>query len=74
MSTATTTEKRMASPWFMSLSLGADYGTFDCDICHREFYHSPSEISRGDETLHKCVCGNCTNKIISQDHGTYPYE
>ena len=71
---AAKTEKRTFSPHFMSDSLGADYGEFDCEICHNTFYHSPSTIYQGETELHDCVCGHCTNKIIKQDHGSTPFQ
>lgn len=68
-----TQEKRKYAKWFFSDSLGADYGSFVCDICHSTFYHSPAEIHQGETKLHNCVCGICTNTIIFQDHNTTVY-
>lgn len=71
---AATIERRFIEPWFNSQSLGADYGTYTCEICSREFYHSPSTVEKKDEVLHNCICGNCANKILAQDHGSTYFE
>ncbi|WP_288424238.1 hypothetical protein [uncultured Spirosoma sp.] len=62
------------APWFMSLSVGADYGHWDCEYCGRHFYHSPSTIKRAAKVVYECVCGHCTNQIIERDHGHFPYQ
>ncbi|GHU80126.1 hypothetical protein FACS1894145_5840 [Bacteroidia bacterium] len=56
------------SKWYMSDSLGADYGLFKCDKCGYEFYHSPSTISLAGKTVYNCCCGYCTNTIIYNDY------
>lgn len=70
-------EKRTYAAWYLSLSLTADYGTFYCDKCSREFFHSPSIIYQGGgddaPVLYKCCCGNCTNNIIWEDHKCTPF-
>lgn len=53
--------------WFMQASFSADYGTFECSRCHATFYHSPSEIRKGKDILHKCACGYCTNSLTGQN-------
>jgi hypothetical protein len=50
---------------FMSESLRADYGTFNCDNCKREFYHSPSTIYKGSEKKHSNCCGHCVNNLMN---------
>lgn len=66
--------KHKYSPWFMSNSLGADYGSYTCSKCSRLFYHSPSTITRANKEIYHCCCGYCTNEIISRDWGKDPYE
>ncbi len=60
--------------WFMQSSLQADYGFFSCDICGRNFYHSPSVIYYDHMEKHRCCCGYCTNAIIYRDWGEKPYQ
>lgn len=60
--------------WFFSNSLHADYGTFICSKCGVEFYHSPARISLAGKVVYNCCCGNCTNYLIGEDYGKYPYE
>lgn len=57
------------SMWFFSGSLGADYGSFQCEKCSRTFYHSPATITIGKETKYVCCCGHCTNEIIGKYYG-----
>lgn len=70
----TATKKRTFSPHFMSKSMGADYGTFDCDKCHNEFYHSPSTIYLGEVLEYEHICGHCCNALIYPDHGVEPFD
>jgi hypothetical protein len=60
--------------WFMQSRLQADYGSFSCDICGRNFYHSPSIIYYNHAVKHNCCCGYCTNQIIYKEWGEKPYE
>lgn len=53
--------------WFLSNSFGADYGSFNCENCSREFYHSPATIKKGKQLVHECVCGYCCNRITATD-------
>ncbi len=50
--------------YFFSESLGADYGTFNCDSCGREFYHSPSTVYLGAKRKYSCCCGHCVNTLM----------
>ena len=65
--------KHRYSPWFLQTSFGADYGTFVCDKCNREFYHSPSGSSLNGKKVYDCCCGHCTNEIIGRDWSEKPY-
>lgn len=65
--------KHRYSPWFLQTSLNADYGTFVCDKCKRQFYHSPSNISINGKKIYDCCCGHCTNIIIGRDWDETPY-
>jgi hypothetical protein len=65
--------KHRYSMWFLSNSLGSDYGLFHCGKCGAEFYHSPSTIRLGGKIIYQYCCGRCTNDIISRDWGKYPY-
>lgn len=65
---------RYFAPWFMSNSLGADYGEYVCDNCNRTFYHSPSTITKAGKKIISCCCGYCTNQIIKADHGNEPFD
>lgn len=65
--------KHRYSPWFLQTSLDADYGTFVCEKCNREFYHSPSSISLDGKKVYDCCCGHCANTIISRDWNETPY-
>lgn len=69
-----TTDKHTYSPWFLSNSLTADYGTYTCDNCQGPFHHSPSTIELGEKTVYNCCCGHCTNMIIYRDHGQQPFK
>lgn len=66
--------KHYYSMWFMSNSLGADYGTHTCDKCGRVFHHSPSRITKAAKQVYDCVCGYCTNEIIHRDWNSTPYD
>ena len=72
--------KHYYSPWFLRTSLDNDYGSFVCDKCNREFYHSPSTITYGvdgeeeKKQIYNCCCGHCTNLIIYKDWCSTPYE
>lgn len=59
--------------WFMQTSLSADYGSFICDKCNRNFYHSPARITLAGKTIYNCCCGYCTNEIVGQDWEKTPY-
>jgi hypothetical protein len=50
---------------FMQTSLSADYGSFSCEKCNRNFYHSPSTILLGKALLYKTCCGYCVNDMLS---------
>ncbi|MCZ8020205.1 MAG: hypothetical protein O9302_03240 [Cyclobacteriaceae bacterium] len=50
---------------FMQTSLSADYGSFTCEKCNRNFYHSPSTILLGKALLYKTCCGYCVNDMLS---------
>lgn len=65
--------KHRYAPWFLQTSLDADYGTFVCDKCNRQFYHSPSSISLNGKKVYDCCCGHCTNIIIGRDWDETPY-
>jgi hypothetical protein len=39
--------------------LGADYGTFECEDCSRDFSHSPRRILKNIKIIKECVCGRC---------------
>ncbi len=65
--------KHRYSPWFLQTSLEADYGTFVCDKCGQQFYHSPSGISLNGKKVYDCCCGYCTNTIIGRDWNETPY-
>lgn len=65
--------KHRYSPWFYSNSFGADYGTYSCDACKRNFHHSPSTITLAGKVVYNCACGNCTNSIIYRDWKEYPF-
>ena len=67
------TNRHTYGMWFMSNSLTADYGTFECGQCGRTFYHSPSEIYKDGKTVYECCCGYCTNNIIFTDWHSKPY-
>jgi len=56
------------SVWFLGTGLHHDYGTFICSRCKREFYHSPSRISKAGKIVFQCACGHCTNEIIIRDY------
>lgn len=49
---------------FMSQSLHADYGTFNCDKCDRTFYHSPAVVYKGSEKKYDNCCGHCVNNMM----------
>lgn len=59
---------------FFSNSLNADYGTFVCERCGCEFYHSPSTILLAGKVIYQYCCGYCTNAIIQADWGEQVYE
>ena len=50
---------------FMSESLQADYGTFNCDKCDRTFYHSPAVVYKGSQKKHSNCCGHCVNNLMN---------
>lgn len=55
------------SVWYGHTSLGADYGSFSCQKCGYNFYHSPSRILFGKDEQYNCVCGDCVNSILRHD-------
>jgi hypothetical protein len=59
--------------WYMQNSLAADYGSFTCDQCSRNFYHSPATIYCRQQVKYACCCGYCTNEIIYKDWYEKPY-
>jgi hypothetical protein len=67
------TGKHTYDLWFMQNHLSDDYGSFTCDICGREFYHSPSIIYFDSVPKYNCCCGVCVNRIIAKDWREMPY-
>ena len=55
------------SVWFGHTSLRSDYGSFSCQKCGYNFYHSPSRILFGKDEQYNCVCGDCVNSILVRD-------
>jgi hypothetical protein len=56
--------------WFGHTSLNADYGSFCCEKCGCNFYHSPSSVKLGRDKQYNCICGECVNFIVTCDGGS----
>ena len=67
-------QKIFVGMWFYSTSFGADYGTFNCHSCGRQFYHSPATLYRGKEKLHECTCGHCVNQTLRNNRQDLVYQ
>lgn len=61
------------SPWFMQVSLGADYGEYTCEECRRTFYHSPCRLYLAGKEKKGCLCGYCANSYAISNNQSKIY-
>ncbi|WP_214112480.1 hypothetical protein [Aequorivita echinoideorum] len=52
---------------FFQNSFSADYGTYNCDRCKRQFHHSPSDVYLGSKKKFSHCCGHCVNTLLERN-------